>query len=143
MVEIVTHSFEETEEIGRRIGKNLIPPCLVIIDGDLGAGKTCLVRGIVDVLGAGTNVTSPTFSLVCKYNCGWLDVYHFDMYRVKGLRDLESTGFFDYLEERAIFLVEWGTNVEEFLPKGGIKIWIDRIGEDERVITFDSDDILS
>jgi tRNA threonylcarbamoyladenosine biosynthesis protein TsaE len=97
----------------------------------------------VAVLGAENNVTSPTFSLASKYNCGWLNVYHFDMYRVRGLRDLESTGFFDYLGEKAIFLVEWGTNVEEFLPKGVVKISIDRLGEDERAITFDSDDVLS
>ncbi|GHV30845.1 tRNA (adenosine(37)-N6)-threonylcarbamoyltransferase complex ATPase subunit type 1 TsaE [Clostridia bacterium] len=141
MIKIVTHSSNETEEVGRRIGKNLAPPRLIIIDGDLGAGKTCLVRGIVAVLGVKNKVTSPTFSLVNRYDCGCLNVYHFDMHRIEGLYELESTGFFDYLAEKAIFLVEWGMNVEAFLPKGGIKISIERIGEDEREITIDSDAI--
>ncbi|GHU86064.1 tRNA (adenosine(37)-N6)-threonylcarbamoyltransferase complex ATPase subunit type 1 TsaE [Clostridia bacterium] len=143
MIKIVTHSSKETEEVGKKIGKSLTPPCLIIIDGNLGVGKTCLVRGIVAVLGIKDKVTSPTFSLVNRYDCGCLNVYHFDMYRINGLCELESTGFFDYLEEKAIFLVEWGINVEEFLPEGRIKISIRRIGENEREITIDGDAILN
>jgi len=106
--EILTHSAEETIAQGRQIGAALHAPLLVLLSGDLGAGKTTLTKGIV----AGAtgipeeDVTSPTFTLVHKYE-GKARVYHIDLYRISDLHDLETLGLEDVFSERAIVIVEW------------------------------------
>src|SRR6202047_1190574 len=89
--ERITHSSEETIERGREIGARLSPPVLVLLSGDLGAGKTTLTKGIVSGIGAAEEdeVTSPTFTLVHKYERG-IRVYHVDLYRIANARDLET-----------------------------------------------------
>jgi tRNA threonylcarbamoyladenosine biosynthesis protein TsaE len=106
--EWVTQSTEETIERGREIGSGLKAPVLVLLSGELGAGKTTLTKGIVEGLGAGREeeVTSPTFTLVHKYE-GQARVYHVDLYRVAGLHDLETLGLEDLFSETAVVIVEW------------------------------------
>src|ERR1700678_1055454 len=103
-----THSFEETIRRGREIGSQLKPPVLVLLSGDLGAGKTTLTKGIAAGAGAAREdeVTSPTFTLVHKYQ-GAKRVYHVDLYRVGDFHDLETLGLEDIFSENAIVIVEW------------------------------------
>jgi tRNA threonylcarbamoyladenosine biosynthesis protein TsaE len=106
--EFVTHSSDETIQRGREIGAHLKAPALVLLSGDLGAGKTTLTKGIASGLGAADEdeVTSPTFTLVHKYDRG-VRVYHVDLYRIADFRDLETLGLEDVFAEEAVVIVEW------------------------------------
>src|SRR5580692_10932271 len=117
--DFITNSAEETIGMGREIAGKLRPPVLVLLKGDLGAGKTTLTKGIISGLGAAReeDVTSPTFNLVHEFripasagsapgprSC---KVYHVDLYRIENFHDLESLGIEDALTERAIVIIEW------------------------------------
>lgn len=130
--EIVTHSSEETIEQGRKIGARLKPPVLVLLSGDLGAGKTTLAKGIVSGTGAAREdeVTSPTFTLVHKYGQGKC-VYHADLYRVGDFHDLETLGLEDVLAERAIVIVEWPEKFTLRTDWPAVRIHLEHIAEEE------------
>jgi len=112
----VTHSPEETIALGRKLASELVPPVLVVLLGELGAGKTTLTKGIVAGLSAvpEEEVTSPTFTLIHEYGAarrgrtGRTPVYHVDLYRIENARELETLGLEDLLAERAVVIVEWG-----------------------------------
>jgi tRNA threonylcarbamoyladenosine biosynthesis protein TsaE len=106
--EFLTHSSEETVALGRKIATELKAPVLVLLSGDLGAGKTTLTKGIASGLGAAKqeDVTSPTFTLVHKYE-GDRRVYHVDLYRIGDAHDFETLGLEDVFAEKAIVLIEW------------------------------------
>ncbi len=108
---------------------------VVAFSGGMGMGKTAFVRGALKAYGNTSFVNSPTFALVHDYG-GIPHIYHFDMYRISGLDDLYSTGFFDYLDDGSILFIEWSENIREFLPENTVYIDIKR-GEKEngRVIT--------
>jgi tRNA threonylcarbamoyladenosine biosynthesis protein TsaE len=109
----LTTSPEETEALGRRLGEILVPPALLLLRGDLGAGKTCFVRGLargLDVL-ADEPVTSPTYALMHHYQ-GRHDLYHFDLYRLSGWADLLEIGFDEYVESGKIVVVEWSERAD-------------------------------
>jgi tRNA threonylcarbamoyladenosine biosynthesis protein TsaE len=122
----VTHSPEETIELGRKIASELQPPALVLLRGELGAGKTTLTKGIAAGLGAAAEeaVTSPTFTLIHEYGGagerGGLRVYHVDLYRIENARELETLGLEDLLAERALVIIEWaeklGPALRQFAP---------------------------
>lgn len=107
-LEFLTRSSDETIRRGREIAATLKPPLLILLSGDLGAGKTTLTKGIVAGLGAAPEdeVTSPTFTLIHKYG-GGAPVYHVDLYRIGDLRDLETLGLDDIFAENSIVFVEW------------------------------------
>jgi len=104
-----TTSEEETVALGREIGFKLLPPRVVLLHGELGSGKTLLTRGITQGLGLteSTPVRSPTFTLVHHYQTPAATVYHVDLYRLNGLRDLYSIGLEEMLEATAITIIEW------------------------------------
>jgi tRNA threonylcarbamoyladenosine biosynthesis protein TsaE len=106
--EFLTDSSEETIALGRKIASELQAPVLVLLTGELGAGKTTLTKGIASGLGAAReeDVTSPTFTLVHKYE-GSARVYHIDLYRISGVHDFDTLGLEDVFEEKAVVLVEW------------------------------------
>ena len=141
MQRIITHSAAETEEVGQKLAGQLCAGDVVAFFGDLGMGKTAFIRGIARGLDVTDPVSSPTFALVHEYR-GRLPLYHFDMYRVSSWDDLDSTGFFDYLEAGGVCAVEWSENIEEALPENTVRIGISRGGADEgedddtRVITI-------
>jgi len=143
--DIVTHSSEETIQRGREIGAQLKPPVLILLSGDLGAGKTTLTKGIVSGAGAATEeeVTSPTFTLVHKYDRG-VRVYHVDLYRIGDLHDLETLGLEDVFAERAIVIVEWSEKFALRTDWPVLRIHLEHVSEDVRRISIhDPADVLS
>jgi tRNA threonylcarbamoyladenosine biosynthesis protein TsaE len=138
--EILTSSAEETLERGREIGAQLKPPALVLLSGELGAGKTTLTKGIVSALGAAQEdqVTSPTFTLVHKYDHGAV-VYHVDLYRVGDFHDLETLGLEDFLTEQAIVIVEWPEKLTLRSDWPVVRIKLEHVSEDTRRITIRDD----
>lgn len=135
-----TASPEQTIALGREIGKCLHGGDVIAYRGGLGAGKTTITRGISEGLGLGDEVTSPTFALVNEYrktDCK-LSLIHFDMYRITSGEDLETTGFFDYMDEDTVLAVEWSENIDDDLPDDCIRITINRISDDERELTIET-----
>jgi len=135
IAERVTHSPEETILFGREMAKHLQPPCLVLLEGELGAGKTTLVKGIVAGLGAASEdeVTSPSFTLVHEY--GSLGkVYHVDLYRIEGARELATLGWEDLTSQAAIVLVEWGEKLGDHATLPCVKIRLEHQESDKRRI---------
>ncbi|MFZ3330656.1 MAG: tRNA (adenosine(37)-N6)-threonylcarbamoyltransferase complex ATPase subunit type 1 TsaE [Candidatus Acidiferrales bacterium] len=133
--EILTHSSEETIEQGRQIGAVLKPPVLILLSGDLGAGKTTLTKGIAAGLGAARedDVTSPTFTLVHRYE-GSTRVYHVDLYRIDGLHDLETLGLEDIFSENAIVIVEWPDRLKLRTGWPTVEIQLEHVAEETRRI---------
>lgn len=124
-VEITTHSAEETEALGRRIGGLLKGDEMIALFGGLGMGKTAFVRGLAEGLGMDPKeISSPTFAIVHEHEgSNGQMLFHFDMYRVESWDDLYSTGFFDYLG-RGVVVTEWSENIEAALPEERIDIEI-------------------
>ncbi len=136
--EIVTHSSEETILRGREIGARLKAPALVLLSGDLGAGKTTLTKGIASGLGAAREdeVTSPTFTLVHKYG-GGEPVYHVDLYRIGDFHDLDTLGLEDVFAERAVVIVEWPDKLTLRTDWPVVRIRLEHVSEDTRRISID------
>lgn len=137
-MKITTHSPEETIDAAKKLGSMLHAGDIIAYKGGLGAGKTTFTRGLAIGLGLGDNVFSPTFSLVNEYKGKNISLYHFDMYRISGEDDLESTGFYDYPFEDNIVAVEWSENIANFLPENTIYITISRIDDDTREIIIEN-----
>jgi tRNA threonylcarbamoyladenosine biosynthesis protein TsaE len=138
IAERVTHTPEETVLFGRELAVHLQPPCLVLLQGDLGTGKTTLVKGIVAGLGAASEdeVSSPSFTLVHEYGSpGW--VYHADLYRIEGARDLATLGLEDLSSQAATVLVEWGEKLGDNAPIPCVKIRMEHLGSDKRRIVIE------
>jgi len=135
---IVTHSSEETIQRGREIGAQLKPPVLVLLSGELGAGKTTLTKGIASGLGAASEdeVTSPTFTLVHKYTRG-APVYHVDLYRIGNFHDLETLGLEDVFSEKAVVIVEWPDKFTLRTEWPVVRIHLEHVADDTRRITIE------
>jgi tRNA threonylcarbamoyladenosine biosynthesis protein TsaE len=134
--QITTHSAEETIAFGRTLTKLLAPPKLVLLRGDLGAGKTTLVKGIAAGFEAAEeeDVTSPTFTLVHEYRGPRANLYHIDLYRVDTPRELESLGLDDLRSDRSILLIEWGEKFSRLQRERDVEIALERDGENRRMI---------
>ena len=137
-LEVVTHSPEETLALGRALARELQPPCLVLLEGELGSGKTTLTKGIVAGLGAAREeeVTSPSFTLVHEYGCE-PKVYHVDLYRIEGVRDLETLGLDDLWNQQATVIVEWGEKLGDNPPAPRVRIQLEYLAGENRRITVE------
>ena len=135
--EILSHSSEETIKEGREIGAKLKAPVLILLSGDLGAGKTTLTKGIAAGLGAARedDVTSPTFTLIHKYE-GSTRVYHVDLYRIEDLHDLETLGLEDIFSELAVIIVEWPDRLKLRTDWPIVRIQLEHVAEDVRRISI-------
>ena len=122
--------------MGRRLVARLAPPKLVLLRGELGAGKTTLVKGIAAGFEAASeeDVTSPTFTLVHEYRGPTANLYHIDLYRVDTPRQLETLGLDDLLAENSILLIEWGEKFPRFVRERDVEITLERVGENDRKI---------
>lgn len=145
--ETITHSAEETIAFGRDLAAELSPPLMVLLRGGLGAGKTTLVKGIVEGFGAARaeDVTSPTFTLVHEYRGPRATLYHIDLYRIDTGRGLETLGLDDLFAPNCILLIEWGEKFPRFERDRNVEITLEqgweaqgggeqRVGETERRI---------
>jgi len=138
--EITTHSAEETIAFGRTLARLLAPPKLVLLRGDLGAGKTTLIKGIASAFEAASEeeVTSPTFTLVHEYHGPTANLYHIDLYRVDTPRQLETLGLDDLIAQDSILLIEWGEKFSRFVRDRDVEVTLERVGENDRKIQVTS-----
>ncbi len=134
--EFTTHSAEETIALGRTLRESLAPPKLVLLRGDLGAGKTTLVKGIAAAFRAADeeDVTSPTFTLIHEYRGEAATLYHIDLYRIDTLRELDTLALDDLIAENSILLIEWGEKFARFQKERDVEIALERVGETDRRI---------
>jgi tRNA threonylcarbamoyladenosine biosynthesis protein TsaE len=139
--EYTTRSPEETVALGRKLARELKPPKLVVLRGELGAGKTTLIKGIAEGFKAAKqeDVTSPTFTLVHEYRAPKVTLYHVDLYRVDTARELETLGLDDLFGDQSVVLIEWGEKFARFLEERDVEIAIERVGENERKVVVSTD----
>lgn len=135
-----TESDEETAAVGAAIAERLTPPAVVMLIGDLGAGKTTLAKGLVAALGAAPaeDVLSPTFSLVHEYEAD-PKVYHLDLYRLETVPEIETLGLEDLWDQQAVVIIEWGEKFELALPGNRIEVHLEHLGGDSRSIRLVSE----
>jgi tRNA threonylcarbamoyladenosine biosynthesis protein TsaE len=134
--EFTTHSAEETIALGRELAAMLAPPKLVVLRGELGAGKTTLIKGIAEAFHAASqgDVTSPTFTLIHEYRGPQANLYHIDLYRVDTPRELETLGLDDLIDEKSVLLIEWGEKFARFQRERDVEVELERLGETKRKI---------
>lgn len=121
-----TFSQEETEELGRQIGREAKPGDVYILDGELGVGKTVFARGVAKGLGIEEPVCSPTFTIIQTYETGRIPFYHFDVYRILNPEEMEEIGYEDYFYGEGLTMIEWGGLIAEILPKQRKEIVIEK-----------------
>jgi tRNA threonylcarbamoyladenosine biosynthesis protein TsaE len=126
-----SHSEEETIAFGRRLAAELSPPLIVLLRGDLGAGKTTLVKGIAEGFEAARaeDVTSPTFTLVHEYRGPRVTLYHIDLYRIDTQRELETLGLDDLLAPNCILLIEWGEKFPRLQRDKNVEVTLEPVQE--------------
>jgi len=134
--EVTTNSPEETIAFGRTLAGLLTPPKLALLRGDLGAGKTTLVKGIAAACEAALeeDVTSPTFTLIHEYRGPRVNLYHIDLYRIDTQRELDTLALDDLRGDDSILLIEWGEKFPRFVRERDIEISLERDGENRRKI---------
>ena len=137
MKAFTTHSAEETTELGQRLAAELKPGSVVLLRGDLGAGKTTMVKGIAEGFHAADAeaVTSPTFTLIHEYRGPEVTLYHIDLYRIDTQRELDTLALDDLMTPQSILLIEWGEKFARFAKERDAEIAIEHRGGDDRVIT--------
>ena len=134
-----TYSAEETSALGEKIGREAKPGEVCTLVGDLGVGKTVLTQGIAKGLGITEPISSPTFTIVQVYGEGRLPFYHFDVYRIGDIEEMDEIGYEDYFYGDGLTMIEWANLIEEILPKKRKEITIEKDlekGFDYRKITI-------
>ncbi len=140
MIIIETTNAEETFQLGVKIGKQARPGEIYTLNGDLGVGKTVFTQGVARGLGIEEPVNSPTFTIVQVYEEGRMPFYHFDVYRIGDIEEMEEIGYDDYFFGNGICLIEWAELIQELLPEQIISVTIEKNPEkgfDYRKITID------
>jgi tRNA threonylcarbamoyladenosine biosynthesis protein TsaE len=134
-----THSADETTELGRRLAVELRPGSVVLLRGELGAGKTTLVKGIAEGFHAAEAdlVTSPTFTLIHEYRGPQVTLYHIDLYRVDTQRELDTLALDDLMDANSILLIEWGEKFARFAAERDVEIAIEHRGSDKRLVKIE------
>ena len=133
-----THSAEETTQLGRQLAPELKPGGVVLLRGDLGAGKTTLIKGVAEGFHAASaeDVTSPTFTLIHEYRGPEVSLYHIDLYRIDTQREFDTLALDDLMDAKSILLIEWGEKFERFVRERNAEIFIEHLGGDHRRISF-------
>jgi tRNA threonylcarbamoyladenosine biosynthesis protein TsaE len=138
LTEYVSSSPQETEALGKRLAGYLGPGSVIALSGGLGAGKTCLVKGLACALGIGENITSPTYTIINEYRLdsgrlNGLPLYHIDAYRLNGDEDFDSTGAGDCFSAGGITIIEWSDRIPLSIPPGAASIEIEISGPQSRI----------
>ena len=144
MTRIETFSEEETFALGEKIGKEAHPGQVYTLLGDLGVGKTVFTKGVARGLGIQESVNSPTFTILQVYEDGRIPFYHFDVYRIGDVEEMEEIGYEDYFYGDGICFIEWANLIEEIIPKDRIQITIQKNldkGFDYREVTIDMQEV--
>ena len=123
---IETYSMEETFEFGKKLGEKAVKGEVFCLIGDLGVGKTVFTKGFAQGLGIDEHVSSPTFTIVNEYNDGRIPFYHFDVYRIAEIEEMDEIGYEDYFYGEGICLIEWANLIEEIIPSNAIYIIISK-----------------
>ena len=137
---IETYCAEETFALGKKIGELVRPGTVISLIGDLGVGKTVFTQGLAAGLGISEPINSPTFTIVQVYEEGRIPLYHFDVYRIGDVEEMEEIGYEDYFYGDGVCLIEWANLVEEILPANISKVTIEKDlerGFDYRRITVE------
>ena len=137
---VETFSYEDTYRLGQQLATQAVPGQVICLTGDLGTGKTVFTQGFASGLGVTDYVDSPTFTIVQVYEEGRLPFYHFDVYRIGDIEEMEEIGYDDYFFGKGICLIEWAELIEEILPDDRISITIEKNleqGFDYRRITVE------
>ena len=134
-VEIISTSAEATDAAGERLGRTLGPGAVVALTGELGAGKTCFVQGLVRGLGATIRATSPTFVLVNEYK-GRVPIHHVDAYRTGSMTELMDLGLLEMVGGEGVTLIEWADKLVPLLPPDAVHVHIAGVGDQPRTITI-------
>ena len=135
---IISESPEDTFTLGKQIGENVAPGSVLTLVGDLGVGKTVFTQGLAEGLGILDAVNSPTFTIVQIYEEGRIPLYHFDVYRIGDISEMDEIGYEDYFYGDGVCLIEWANLIEELLPEQYVEIRIEKNlekGFDYREIT--------
>ncbi|WP_408609833.1 tRNA (adenosine(37)-N6)-threonylcarbamoyltransferase complex ATPase subunit type 1 TsaE [Konateibacter massiliensis] len=138
-MQIETNSAKETYELGKKLGEEVRPGDVFSLIGDLGVGKTVFTQGFARGLGIEEPISSPTFTIIQIYEEGRLPLYHFDVYRIGDVEEMEEVGYEDYFYGGGVCLIEWANLIEEILPKDIKEIRIEKDlekGFDYRKITI-------
>ena len=124
----VYESFSEemTFEIGKKLGEKADKGEIICLEGDLGVGKTVFTKGFAKGLNIEENIDSPTFTIVQEYTEGRLPLYHFDVYRIGDISEMDEIGYEDYFFGEGVCLIEWASRIEELIPKSAIHIIIEK-----------------
>ncbi len=138
VLQFISNKEVETISLGEKIGELLEPGQLILLSGELGAGKTILTQGICSGLGVDEVVTSPTYILINEYE-GDLKIYHMDLYRLEAEEDLYDIGIEDYLDTEGVVLIEWPDLVYDLLPPDFIYIRIVVVNKDTRKILIEAE----
>ncbi|MDD4202924.1 MAG: tRNA (adenosine(37)-N6)-threonylcarbamoyltransferase complex ATPase subunit type 1 TsaE [Candidatus Omnitrophica bacterium] len=138
MQEFISSSLEQTLSIGEKLVKTLLPGTVIALKGDLGAGKTVFTKGIAKGLGIKDyrHVNSPTFVIIKEYQKGIMPLYHFDVYRLNDIEELETIGYKEYFYGDGISVVEWANKIEEALPDKRVDVYLEHVDEHTRKITI-------
>lgn len=140
--EFETTSPEQTEELGREIGRRLKPGDVLSLDGDLGAGKTVITRGICAGMGLDpSDVQSPTFTIVNEYE-GEVPLFHFDTYRLSGEDDFLASGLDEYFYRDGVCVIEWGSVIDGLLPEDAIRIGIFGSGSERKIVIDSKEELI-
>ena len=132
----ISESVEQTQEFAKEYAKSLKAGDVVLLDGDMGAGKTAFAKGVALGLGIEEEVTSPTYAYMNDYD-GRL--FHYDCYRIESVEQAENLGLADYFDMGGICLIEWSQNIAPLLPKKTKRVTIKKISENEREITYEDE----
>ena len=133
-MKFISKSEKDTYKIAKKFERTLSGGEVVILNGDLGAGKTTFTKGLAKALGITENVTSPTFTLMNIYTSGRITLYHFDMYRIEDESEAQELGLDEFFYGNGVCMIEWAENIKNMLPKNLITINITKLGENEREI---------
>ena len=128
MKEIIYETFspEETRALGRTLGANALPGQVYTLVGDLGVGKTVFTQGIAEGLGITESISSPTFTIVQVYEEGRMPFYHFDVYRIGDIEEMDEIGYEDYFYGDGLCMIEWANLIEEILPENRSEVTIEK-----------------
>lgn len=137
---IETNNAAETFALGQKLGSQALPGQIYTLIGDLGVGKTVFTQGMANGLGITEPINSPTFTIIQEYEEGRLPFYHFDVYRIGDIEEMEEIGYDDYFFGQGVTMIEWANLIEELLPDHIIRVTIEKDlekGFDYRKITVD------